>query len=87
MDCSLFYYKNKPLCYLNASHKHQFVGRFCKRISTKTKSATVADNGRNTVKSLRYFSLEEINNEILISVSKKAIFILKKARITRGFYH
>ncbi len=70
-----FYYKNKTLCYLNASHKHQFVDvGFAKGFQLKqNKQHLVVDNGRNTVKSLRYFSLEEINNEILISVIQEAI--------------
>jgi len=65
-----FYYKKKPLCYLNASHKHQFVDvGFAKGFHLKKNlNHLIADNGRNTVKSLRYKSLEEIDNGVLISV-------------------
>ena len=68
-----FYYKKKPLCYLNASHKHQFVDvGFAKGFQLKSNiEHLIADNGRNTVKSLRYRTLEEINNAVLISVVKE----------------
>lgn len=69
-----FYYKKKPFCYLNASHKHQFVDvGFAKGFHLKNNLENlIADNGRNTVKSLRYKSLEEIDNTVLISVIKEA---------------
>lgn len=70
-----FYYKKKPLCYLNASHKHHFVDiGFAKGFQLKqNQQYLVADNGRNTVKSLRYYSLDEVDNEVLISVLKEVI--------------
>ncbi|WNM18542.1 DUF1801 domain-containing protein [Flavobacterium capsici] len=69
-----FYYKKKPFCYLNASHKHGFVDvGFAKGFQLKNNlEYLIADNGRNTVKSLRYKSLEEIDSDILISVVKEA---------------
>lgn len=69
-----FYYKKKPFCYLNASHKHQFVDiGFAKGFYLKNNlEHLIADNGRNTVKSLRYKSLEEVDNDILISVILEA---------------
>ena len=65
-----FYYKKKPFCYLNASQKHGFVDvGFAKGFQLKNNLENlITDNGRNTVKSLRYFSLEQIDNAILISV-------------------
>ncbi len=70
-----FYYKKKPLCYLNASHKHQFVDvGFAKGFELKNNQThLIADNGRNTVKSLRYYNLDEIDNAVLQSVLKEAI--------------
>lgn len=70
-----FYYKKKPFCYLNASHKHHFVDiGFAKGFQLKqNQQYLVADNGRNTVKSLRYYSLDEVDNEVLISVLKEVI--------------
>ena len=68
------YYKKKPFCYLNASHKHQFVDvGFAKGFHLKNNlDFLIADNGRNTVKSLRYTSLEKMDHEVLISVIKEA---------------
>ncbi|MFN3753783.1 DUF1801 domain-containing protein [Flavobacterium sp.] len=69
-----FYYKKKPFCYLNASHKHQFVDvGFAKGFQLKSNQEhLVADNGRNTIKSLRYHTLETIDNAILISVIEES---------------
>jgi hypothetical protein len=69
-----FYYKKKPFCYLNASHKHQFVDvGFAKGFQLKSNlDHLIADNGRNTIKSLRYHSLEKIDNAILISVIEES---------------
>ncbi len=69
-----FYYKKKPFCYLNASHKHQFVDvGFAKGFELKTNQEhLIADNGRNTIKSLRYNSLETIDNGILALVIEEA---------------
>ncbi len=65
----VYYIDNKPLCYFNASIKKGFVdvafwtstdlSKFEKHLVTKN---------RKVVKSLRYFSLEEINEEVLIQI-------------------
>lgn len=70
-----FYYKQKPLCYLASNPKKGFVDvGFAKGFQLKeNQEFLIADNGRNTVKSLRYFSLEEIDNAILISVTNEAL--------------
>lgn len=69
-----FYLDKKPFCYLNASHKKQFVDvAFIKGFELKkNQQHLVADNGRSMVKSLRYSNLEDIDNEILISVLTEA---------------
>lgn len=69
-----FYYKGKPLCYLNASHNHGFVDvGFAKGFQLKNnQEQLIADKGRNTIKSLRYYSLTGIDNDILISVLEEA---------------
>lgn len=69
-----FYLDKKPFCYLNASHKKQFVDlAFMKGFELKkNQQHLVADNGRSMVKSLRYSNLEDIDNEILISVLTEA---------------
>ncbi len=70
-----FYYQNKPLCYLNASPKNNYVDLgFAKGFQLQQNlDYLIADKGRNTVKSLRYFSIESINNAIIKSVLKEAI--------------
>jgi hypothetical protein len=69
-----FYYQKKPFCYLNASHKNQFVDvGFAKGFQLKdNQEFLIADNGRNTIKSLRYYSLEKIDNTILVAVVEEA---------------
>lgn len=69
-----FYYKKKPFCFLNASHKRGYVDiAFNKGFQLQQNlDVLVADGGRNTFKSLRYFTLEEIDNEILIAVIEEA---------------
>ena len=64
-----FYYKKKPLCYLNASHNHAFPRGFQLK---NNQEHLIADKGRNTIKSLRYYSLTGIDNDILISVLEEA---------------
>lgn len=69
-----FYYKKKPFCYLNASHKNQFVDLgFAKGFQLKNQQQQlIADNSRNTIKSLRYYALETIDNNILVEVIEEA---------------
>ncbi|GGC87246.1 hypothetical protein GCM10011508_13060 [Flavobacterium lutivivi] len=70
-----FYYKGKPFCFINVSHKRKYLDLgFNKGFQLKNNlEYLIAGDGRNTFKSLRYFSLEEIDNEILISVIQEAI--------------
>ena len=65
-----FYFKKKPFCYLNVSHKKQYIDvAFMKGFELKKNQQHLfANNGRTMVKSLRYNTLEEIDNSILISV-------------------
>ena len=69
-----FYYKKKPFCYLNVNLKKQFVDvGFAKGFQLKkNQKDLIADNGRNTIKSLRYFSLAAMNNTILKEVLHEA---------------
>jgi hypothetical protein len=72
-----FYYQNKPLCYLHVSPKNKYVDLgFAKGFQLKHNlDCLIADKGRNTVKSLRYYSLESIDNTLIQSVVKEAITI------------
>jgi hypothetical protein len=68
-----FYYKKKPFCYLAPHHKKGFVDLgFAKGFQLQRNQEFLVDEKRNTVKSLRYFSLETINNNILKDVILEA---------------
>ncbi|MBT8303011.1 MAG: DUF1801 domain-containing protein [Bacteroidia bacterium] len=69
-----YYIGKKPICYFNASYKNQYVDVGFWQLAhllTKWDEYLVKEN-RKVVKSLRYRSLEEINDEIFIAILKKA---------------
>jgi hypothetical protein len=68
-----YYHGETPVCYLNASHKKQFVdiGFWHSAYLTKFDEYLVSEN-RKVVKSLRYTSLNEINDHVLILILKEA---------------
>jgi hypothetical protein len=67
------YFKKKPFCYLAPNHKKGFLDvGFAKGFELKRNQEVLVDENRNTVKSLRYFSIEEIDNEVLIDVISEA---------------
>lgn len=64
-----FYYKNKPFCYLVVNQKKKYVDlSFINgyKISKNTEHL-IADN-RKIVRSLRYFNIENIDNDLIINV-------------------
>lgn len=65
----VYYLHEKQLCYLNVSAKKGYVdvGLW---VSDKLKSYDdyLVSEGRKVVKSFRYFSLEDINAEVLLEV-------------------
>jgi hypothetical protein len=65
-----FYYLNgKPFCYLNASHKKQFVDiGFCKGSLIKIHNESQISENRKKMTSLRYSCLKDINNQVLIEM-------------------
>lgn len=65
----VYYINNKPLCYFNASIKKGYVDvAFWTSVDlTKFERHLVSEN-RKVVKSLRYFSLEEIDENRLIQI-------------------
>ena len=77
-----YYLDNKPFCYLNASKKKGYVDVvfWVSAHLTQYNEFLISDN-RKVVKSLRYFNLEDINEEILLTVLAEA-FEKKEA----GFY-
>ena len=69
-----FYLNNKQFCFLNVSHKGKYVDvAFNKGFQLKNNLEFLNGDKRNTYKSLRYFSLETIDNTVLISVIQEAI--------------
>ena len=77
-----YYIEEKPFCYLNPSKKKGYVdvAFWVSAHLTKYNEYLISEN-RKVIKSLRYYKLEDINEEILISVLTEA-FEKKGA----GFY-
>jgi hypothetical protein len=68
-----FYLHKKPFCYLAPNHKKGFVDAgFARGFELKRNQEYLVGENRNTVKSLRYFSLESINNAVLVDVIREA---------------
>lgn len=73
-----FYYKKKPFCYLAPNHKNGFVDAgFAKGFQLAGNQNFLVGEKRNTVKSLRYYNLEDIDNAILVDVIKEARALYK----------
>ena len=77
-----FYCGKSPICYMNVSQKKGFVdlGFWNSNHLTKHLNHLVSEK-RKVVKSLRYTSLEEIDDQILTAVLKDAYAVRIK-----GFY-
>ena len=77
-----YYLDNKPFCYLNASKKKGYVdvAFWVASHLTKHNEFLISEN-RKVIKSLRYFKLEEIQEEILLSVLDEVHQLKEK-----GFY-
>ncbi|EDP95491.1 DUF1801 domain-containing protein [Kordia algicida OT-1] len=68
-----YYYKGKPFCYLNASHKRQFVDvGIVKGGEIQIHKECLVTEKRKKMASLRYKTIEDIKAEILIEVLKNA---------------
>ncbi len=68
-----FYFRKKPFCYLAPNHKKGYVDAgFARGYQLKRNQEYLVGENRNTVKSLRYFSLESINNAVLVEVIREA---------------
>jgi hypothetical protein len=69
-----YYIYDKPLCYFNVSHKKQFVDvGFWKGNAIQIHKKHHITENRKMMFSLRYSSLDTINNTILIDVVKEAL--------------
>ena len=72
------YYKKRMFCYLISNSKRGFVDAgFARGFHLKKNQSILIGEKRNTVKSLRYFSLEEIDNTILEDVIREAATLYK----------
>ena len=77
-----FYVGKRPICYLNASHKKEFVDVAFWQSTYITKyTEHLVSEKRKVVKSLRYKTLEDINDTVLIAILKEV-----NAFKTEGFY-
>jgi hypothetical protein len=73
-----FYYKKKPFCYLAPNSKKGFVDAgFARGFQLKGNQDCLIGEKRNTVKSLRYYDLEDIDNTILVNVIQEAATLYK----------
>ncbi|WP_044403452.1 DUF1801 domain-containing protein [Lacinutrix sp. Hel_I_90] len=69
-----YYYKGKPFCYFNASHKKEFVDvGFVKGTLIKKHQEYQITEKRKKMMSLRYQSLEMIADLVLIDVLNDAV--------------
>lgn len=66
-----YYYKGKPFCFLNVTKGYVDVGFWGGAHLDAYNEYLVSEN-RKVMKSLRYFSINEIDHEILIKVLKEA---------------
>ena len=73
-----FYYNKKPFCYLAPNHKKDFVDLGIARgFQLQNYQDILISENRNTVKSLRYFTIESIEHDVLVSVLEEAIALYK----------
>lgn len=64
-----YYIKKKPFCFLNVTKGYVDIG-FRMNDDLKQFDSFLVGENRKVMKSLRYYSLEDINQEILIGVLK-----------------
>ena len=77
-----YYIAKRPICYLNASHKNGYVDvAFWHSAHLEKYDAYLVSEKRKVVKSLRYKTLEDVNDAILIEILKD-VYNLKE----KGFY-
>ena len=65
-----YYFEKRPICYLNQSKDYVDVGFWHSAHLTKYTEYMVSEN-RKVVKSMRYKTLESIDDEIFISILKE----------------
>jgi hypothetical protein len=79
----VYYIGKKPLCYFNASIKKGYVDvAFWTAVDLSKFDKHLITENRKVVKSLRYSSLEEINEEVLIEILQ-----MIHNSVQEGFYN
>lgn len=64
-----YYYKGKPFCYFNASHKRRYVDLgIVKGFQLTIHQDKLISEKRSIMKSLRYYSVDEIDNSVLVDI-------------------
>jgi len=77
-DLPYLYYKKRMFCALVANAQKGFVDAgFARGFQLKRNQGVLISEKRNTVKSLRYYELEEIDNFVLADVIKEAVALYK----------
>ena len=73
-----YYYKGKPFCYFNVNHKNKYVDLgIVNGFELANTSTKLISEKRSKMKSLRYYSLEELDNELLVAVLIESLSLLK----------
>lgn len=72
-----YYIDGRPFCYLNQSQDYVDIG-FWNAAHLSVHLELMHTKGRKVMKSLRYKSLEEVNNDILIAVLNNAYAVKDK---------
>ncbi|ALJ04676.1 hypothetical protein APS56_05800 [Pseudalgibacter alginicilyticus] len=80
-----FYVDKRPICYLNQTKDYVDVGFWNATHLTVFQEFMTAD-GRKMIKSLRYESIEAINDDVLTAVVKETYEIREKNSGNRFFY-
>lgn len=74
-----FYYDKKPFVYIAPNKSKGFVDiGFAKGFQLKSHQEILVGEKRNTIKSLRYFELDTISDEVLREVIQEAKLLYKK---------
>lgn len=72
-----YYFKGKPYCYLNQTKNYVDLAFWGGNFISCYQDHLVTEN-RKMIKSLRYFSLEEIDSNVLIAILENAYGVRKK---------
>ena len=67
-----YYYKGKPFCFINVNHKKKFVDLgIVKGFQLTIYHDRLVSENRKKKKTLRYYSLNEIDNDVLTAITKE----------------